>query len=380
MLFFLGFHIALGLYLVFRFVLPLRLSRFAQAGAVLLVGVVSQHYLLRMAFGQMASPNTYRWLIMLEGWSFTALVVIFLLTLICDLYAVAHWLRNRRKSSVFFPPAPFSPERRAALFSLAAAGTAACGLYKAVELPEICSTEVVLPRLPKALSGLTVVQLTDIHVSPLFPERWVSDLVDRVNASKPDIIVFTGDLVDGTPGLRAADIAPLARLRSRYGTFGCAGNHEYYSGFQAWMSVFASMGMNMLHNSHALLHIDGHELAVAGVTDRVAGGFGLPMPSPAQALTGLSENTTRIMLEHRPGEAPRNAAMGVDLQLSGHTHGGHAVGMNRLVARFNEGFVQGYYMVGGMPLYVSAGAGLWNGFPIRLGVPSEITRIALRSA
>ena len=375
---FLTIHIILFIYLLFRFVLPLKLSRPAKIGTFLLILLVSQHYLLRVLFRQMASPEAPRWLIMLEGWASTTLIVIFLLILVYDLYTLIRWLVNRRGSSLL-PPVSFSPERRAVLFSLLAAGTAAYSLGKAVELPEIHSLEVVLPRLPKELDGLTLVQLTDIHVSPLFPEQWISGLADRVNSSRPDLILLTGDLVDGTPGLRANDIAPLAKMRSRYGIYGCVGNHEYYSGFRAWMPVFSSLGITMLHNSHALLNIEGQQLAIAGVTDRVARDFGLPLPSSAQALSILPENVPRIMLEHRPGAAAQNAASGVDLQLSGHTHGGHALGLNHLVGKFNEGFVYGKYTVDGMPLYVSSGAGLWNGFPVRLGVHSEIARIVLRA-
>ena len=380
MVLFLGFHGLLFIYLLFRFVLPLRLSRPAKIGTGLLVLLVSQHYLLRMALGQMSSPEAPRWSIILEGWSFATLIGIFVLTLLYDLSLLGRRLIARRRKAAPGPDASFSPERRAALFTMVAAGTAVYGLSKALELPEIRSTDMVLARLPKGLDGLTVVQLTDIHVNPLFPERWVADLVDRVRSSKPDLIFLTGDLVDGTPGLRAKDIAPLARLRAEHGIYGCTGNHEYYSGFRDWMPLFASFGFTMLHNSHALLAIDGHPLAIAGVTDRVANGFGLPLPDPAKALAGLPDGIVRIMLEHRPDGAAGNAALGVDLQMSGHTHGGHALGLDQLVARFNAGFVHGQYIVGKMPLYVSSGAGLWNGFPVRLGVPSEITRIVLRSA
>ena len=374
MIVFLSLHVVLFCYLLFRLVLPLCLSRTAKIGLGLFTLLVSQHYLLRVAFRQMASPEAPRWLILLEGWSFTALIIVFLLTLLHDLYLLICWFIRKQTSSI-----PFSPERRAALFSVAAAGVAVYSLGKATEVPEVRSSEITLARLPKALDGLVVAHLSDIHVSPLFPERWVAEMVDRVNSIKPDLILLTGDLVDGAPGLRTADIAPLAKLRARFGTYGCTGNHEYYSNFRAWMPIFTSLGITMLQNSHTLLNLDGQTLAVAGVTDRVAKDFGLPMPSPAQALEGIPEESVRIMLQHRPDGAARTAALKADLQLSGHTHGGHALGMHHMVARFNEGFVYGWYTVDGMPMYVTSGAGLWNGFPVRLGVPSEIARIVLRS-
>jgi predicted MPP superfamily phosphohydrolase len=136
----------------------------------------------------------------------------------------------------------------------------------------------------------------------------------------------------------------------------------------------------MLLNSHVVLEIRGQKLVVAGVTDMVAERFSLPGPDLAQALAGAPKDAARILLDHRPGNAPANAGAGVDLQLSGHTHGGQIVGINQLVARFNQGFLYGWYQVGAMRLYVSSGAGLWNGFPVRLGVPAEIARVVLRSA
>lgn len=373
MAFFLSMHGVLFLYVLIRLVVPLRLGRPAKIALGLLLLLISQHYLVRMAFGRMASPETPRWLILVEGWCFAVLVLLFLFTLLRDCVWLARRAAPRRA------PKSFSPERRAALFAALAAGTALYGVSKGVEVPEVRSRELRLPRLPRELDGLAVAHLTDIHISPLFPAWWAQALVERVNAAKPDLILLSGDLVDGAPGLRARDIAPLRDLRAPYGVFGCTGNHEYYSGFQAWMPVFSGLGISMLLNSHALLSIQGHSLAVAGVTDPVAGGFGLPLPAKEAALRGIPEGVTRIMLEHRPGSAAESAAAGADLQLSGHTHGGHALGLDRLVARFNGGYVYGAYMVGPMPLYVSSGAGLWNGFPLRLGVPSEIARIVLRS-
>jgi predicted MPP superfamily phosphohydrolase len=112
----------------------------------------------------------------------------------------------------------------------------------------------------------------------------------------------------------------------------------------------------------------------------VAARFGLPLPDCAAALAGAPEEAPRVLLNHRPAGAEENARYGVDLQLSGHTHGGQILGLGAFVSRFNEGYLHGWYTAGGMPLYVSSGAGLWNGFPVRMGVPSEIARITLRRA
>jgi predicted MPP superfamily phosphohydrolase len=163
------------------------------------------------------------------------------------------------------------------------------------------------------------------------------------------------------------------------------GNHEYYSDYPAWIQAFPRLGLKLLLNGHALLNINGCQLVLAGLTDLAAANYAHELPDLRKALAGTPEKAVRILLDHRPGRAPQNAAMALhlqrplDLQLSGHTHGGQIKGMNYIVRRMNQGFVYGWYTVNGAPMYVSSGAGLWSGFPIRLGVPSEIAHIVLRA-
>ncbi len=409
----------LFLYLLFRLVLPSSRGRRGKAAmAVLLFIVAHEHLLKRLFFGSLPSPELPALVLMLQGWLFTSLILLFLLVLLRDICRLAgrlcEWfsVRLQTRLRARFPersartPQPALPgaepeeppafgRRRFLTASLGAIPAAygaqrallsglvmlptAYGVREAVQIPEIHETEVFLPKLPKELDGLTLAQISDMHVSPLLREDWVKGLVERVNSLDPDLIVFTGDMVDGLPARRAESMAPLRNLRARHGIFACAGNHEYYSDYKSWMERFPDLGITMLLNSHASLAINGRELILAGLTDMAAARFGLPEPDLAAALRGAPEQAPRILLDHRPGNAPVNALSGVDLQLSGHTHGGHAYGMTRLVAAFNRGYVHGWYRAEGMPLYVSAGAGLWNGFPIRVGVPPEIARITLRA-
>ena len=118
---------------------------------------------------------------------------------------------------------------------------------------------------------------------------------------------------------------------------------------------------------------------IAGLNDPVATRFGMEGPNLEKALAGAPADAPVILLAHQPKFARANAAYGVDLQLSGHTHGGQMIGFDQIVASQNEGFLRGLYTVGGMRLYVSPGTGLWTGFPVRIGVPSEIARLVLRS-
>jgi len=365
-------------YVLIRFVLPLPVNgKIKLLVGLLLLLVSQQHLLIRYASGNMASPEVPVPLLLVSGGSFAALLFLFLLLLARDLFLLARRLilgAKRRASP------PFSQGRRQAVIAALAILPAAYGVRQGIVVPDVHHVEARLPGLPKELDGLTLVQITDLHISPLLQEPRVRAVVDRINALEPDLVLFTGDTVDGIPARRAGSVAPLKDLRARYGVFGCAGNHEYYGNYAAWMRTFPDLGVTMLLNSHTVIKIRGRELVVAGVTDMVAERFALPGPDLARALAGAPEGAVRILMDHRPVHAPENAGAGVDLQLSGHTHGGQILGIDQLVARFNRGFLYGWYQVDAMRLYVSSGAGLWNGFPVRLGVPPEIVRMVLRSA
>ena len=146
------------------------------------------------------------------------------------------------------------------------------------------------------------------------------------------------------------------------------------------MERYQDLGMTRLSNSHARITRGSSNLVLAGITDSASQRFGLPRPDLKNALAGAPSEAPIILLDHQPKGAPQAAQAGVDLQLSGHTHGGMVKGLDRIVARFNNGFVSGFYKVGGMQLYVNNGTALWNGFALRIGVPSELTVITLRGA
>ncbi|MDL2271892.1 metallophosphoesterase [Desulfovibrio sp. OttesenSCG-928-I05] len=375
---FFAVHFLLFAYLFFRLVLPLRSSRIAKSALAVLLFVISQHYLIRMAFDSMATPGVPSALIAVEGWASLTLLFMVLLTALRDIFLVLRRLFAKRRSAAGGASRAFSPERRLLLMAGAGAVPAAFAVGKAVAVPAVRPVEARFADLPAGLDGFRIIQITDLHASDLLRRDWVRSVVDAVNAQEPDLVLFTGDTADGSVAQRTEDVAPLAGLRARFGVFGCTGNHEYYGGFSPWMAAFERLGMTMLLNGHALFSVNGADLVVGGVTDEVAGGFGLPMPDAVAAFHGAPVDAFRIMLDHRPGGAAKNAAAGAQLQLSGHTHGGHILGMDQLVARANNGFVRGWYVVNGMRLYVSSGAGLWNGFPARLGVPSELPLVVLR--
>jgi predicted MPP superfamily phosphohydrolase len=370
-------HIFTGtlfIFLCFRFILPLPLKRGKKlALGVLLLLLSQQHLFIRLYGFSLASPEISPFLLMFMGWSMGALLLLTFLVLARD---IVFFIGRKAKSGL---KPPFSPARRGALLTGLALAGSAYSLNQALAVPEARLVQVHLPKLPAQLDGLRLVQVSDTHISQLFRQSWLAAVVDKINSLKPDLVTLTGDIVDGLPQKRAAMMAPLRKLSAGYGVFACTGNHEYYGNYRAWAREWPGLGINMLANRHQAVEIKGHKIVIAGITDIAAAAYNLPRPDIEAALRGAPAEGLRIMLSHRPTSAEDSARAGVDLQLSGHTHGGQIVGLNQLVARFNRGYLHGWYQVGEMMLYVNCGAGLWNGFPVRLGVPSEIVCITLRA-
>src|SRR5690606_31434638 len=238
---------------------------------------------------------------------------------------------------------------------------------------------IAVPGLPPGFDGYRLLQLTDLHISRLFPAGWTRSVVDRANASGVDLMVVTGDFIDGSVAMRRADVAPLADLQAPDGVYAIPGNHEYYFGYRDWMRHLAGLGLRMLPHTHALVSRGDGRRVIAGVTDLSAPAAGEEGPDLDVALARAPAGAPVLLLDHQPKNAAHAAARGVAIQLSGHTHGGMIRGLDRLVARSNAGFVSGRYDVSGMTLYVSNGTGLWPGFALRLGRPPELTRITLRA-
>ena len=254
-----------------------------------------------------------------------------------------------------------------------AAGVAAKGVYDGVRLPDVVEVELEFPDLPPAFDGYRIAHLSDLHISAAARADRTAGVVRLVNECKPDLIAITGDFVDGTADRRSVDVAPLADLRAPDGVVGCTGNHEYYSGWDVWRNVFPRYGIRILENERLLVRRDDQTLAILGENDPVSRDSDIHI-----AASMVPHWAFRILLAHRPTRLAEHAACGVRLQLSGHTHGGAARGLDRFVARANEGHVRGIYREHGLTLYVNSGTGQWAGFPTRLGVPPEITLLTLK--
>jgi hypothetical protein len=243
---------------------------------------------------------------------------------------------------------------------------------------EIVDVEVTLTKLPRSLDGFAIVQLSDLHVGLTIDRRFVQRVVDLTNGLAPDLVAMTGDFVDGRVDDLRDEIAPLAGLRARYGVFAVTGNHEYYSGVEPWVKEISSLGVRYLRNERVVIGDgNGASFELAGVEDHDA--RGKHREDVARATAGRDPGRALVLLAHQPRQVRRAAKHGVDLQLSGHTHGGQIWPWHYVVKLQQGGLLAGRYEHAGTQLYVTRGCGYW-GPPVRLLAPLEITRVILRSA
>ncbi|MCX3063132.1 metallophosphoesterase [Streptomyces beihaiensis] len=281
-------------------------------------------------------------------------------------------------TTVLAPPSP-GPTRRLVLArtvgaaaTVAAAGVVAGGTYGVLRGPAVKRITVPLARLPRAAHGFRIAVVSDIHLGPVLGRGFAERVVDTINSTQPDLIAVVGDLVDGSVPDLAPAVAPLARLRSRHGTYFVTGNHEYYSGADPWVEHVREIGMHPLENAR----VEMGAFDLAGVNDISGKSYG-EGPDYGKALGDRDRSRAAVLLAHQPVMIHEAVKHGVDLQLSGHTHGGQLWPGNFVAAAANP-TVAGLDRYGDTQLYVSRGAGAW-GPPVRVGAPSDITVVELAS-
>lgn len=375
--------LALNAFVGWRLIAPLKLQgirRLAAASA----GVLAM-LLPIAAIMDGRGPNHFGLPLQFAGWTtlgFVSIVVLFALTRDGILIASRLIARLRRRGSRA-EPAPVDPERRAFMTNAVnmgivggasmITGVGTVGIHSA---PQVVEVDVPIENLPDALDGFRIAQLTDVHIGPTIKGDYMRTLVDTTNALGADMIAVTGDLVDGhVPHLRE-HVAPLADLQAPHGTYFVTGNHEYYWDAEAWVEEVRRLGLDVLLNEHRVIERGAGALTVAGVTDhRAARHIEEHASDPHAALAGAPEGSFRLLLAHQPRSIFEAQRAGVDLQLSGHTHGGQYFPYNILVY-LTQPYVAGLHRAGNTWIYVSRGSGYW-GPPVRLGAPSEITLVRL---
>jgi predicted MPP superfamily phosphohydrolase len=248
----------------------------------------------------------------------------------------------------------------------------------ALREPTLERRELYLPRWPAALDGFRIVQISDLHLGPILDRRFAARLVQRCNALRPDLVAITGDLVDGNVIRVADEVQPFAQLQAAHGVFFVTGNHDYYSGADAWVERVERLGIRALRNQHVTIGQDGAAFDLAGVEDHHAHLVSSTRREDLNAaLAGRDVQRAVVLLAHDPLTFRSAARLGVDLQLSGHTHGGQ-IWPFRYLVRLSTPFVVGHYRRDASQLYVSRGTGFW-GPVMRLFAPGEIAEIVIRS-
>ncbi len=267
----------------------------------------------------------------------------------------------------------------AATAGVVAAGTVGTGAYHANAAPVVERVPITLRGLDPALDGFRIVTFSDGHVSPTYGRRRFERLVDIVNAQRPDVVAIVGDLVDGSVEEMREDIAPLADLVSDQGVYFVTGNHEYFVDTRSWLRHLPTLGVQVLRNERVGLTRGGSAFDLAGIDDRTAASSGVPGHGADldAALDGRDDTVPVVLLAHQPVMVEQARDAGVDLQLSGHTHGGQLWPFDYAI-RLDQPAAEGWSRHGDTQLYVTSGAGYW-GPPMRIDARPEVTVVELRS-
>lgn len=247
------------------------------------------------------------------------------------------------------------------------------GFINASTGPKIRTVKIPVLNLVPDLEGFKIVQISDLHIGPTIRAPYVEKVVRKINDLSADIVVLTGDIGDGNVKQHRKDVAPLGKMKSRYGSFFTTGNHEYYWNANEWLGVMNNLGIINLINRGKVIHHESTKVLIAGIPD--------PVSRLLPDLTGIQEAETardaafKILLSHRPGIAHEAALSGFNLQLSGHTHGGQFFPWT-IVVKFVHKISLGLHQMGNMWIYVNPGTGSWGPL-LRLGTTPEITLLVL---
>lgn len=218
--------------------------------------------------------------------------------------------------------------------------------------------------------GFKIAQISDLHIGPILKANFLNKVVAAVNQENPDLVVITGDLVDGRVDALKQEFLPLTDIKTHYGILAVTGNHEYYSGANAWIRALTEYNVRFLQNEHVNIHKGQGVLTVGGIND------GRSYSSELNKVFANAGDHAKIFLAHKPRDGVK--AKEADLILTGHTHGGTMAFLKPLIARYNDGYVAGRYDLPDQVLYVNNGTGIWSGFSCRFMVSPEITVFELK--
>ncbi len=381
------FALTIALYIIVRAILPLRAHWVAKATlALLTLTAAGKFHLLYLIEGEnFFTPALPAWVVWGGCWLFCAVAGYALVLLVADiiripLYLVL-WLVRRRPADTWRQINNcFNLSLLLLMLALTGWGTW-CGI-KAPECPPI---SIPIAGMPSEASPIRMVHLSDLHADSTKGSDFYRDIVQRVNKEAPDIVVITGDFADGTVADCGEALAPLRELDAPMGVYAVTGNHDYFWGTKAWLRYLESLGIEFIDGRCVQLCVEMEggirkELSLIGLHDPMVKRTGQQVPTLGELVPPRGDSQRQfptVLLSHQPRTATNAAKYDIDLQLSGHTHGGQFPGLQQIVANMNGGYVYGHYTIGDMQLYVSPGTSLWTPVCLRLGVPAEITVINL---
>jgi uncharacterized protein len=365
-----------------------RPGTFRRAATVVTIGLALLVF-ATLTLGREVDPDVGQWFAWPGYVWFAALFYLFLVTLLLELprLALRGWVRRRpleatAATSTEPPPAPATdPSRRLFLArglgvvaGAASASLVGAGMVSALGTPDLLRVRVPLRNLDPSLAGFRIAVVSDIHLSALLRRSHTERIVSLINESAPDLVAIVGDLADGTVADLGDAAAPLADLAPREGSFFVTGNHEYFVDPDGWVRELDRLGVHTLRNERTTITRGGASFDLAGVTD-VNGRNSGDAPDFDRALAGRAGDGPVVLMAHQPVQVTEAAKRGVDLQLSGHTHGGQLYPFHYVVAAAQPSLA-GLSKVDDTYLYVTRGAGFW-GPPVRVGAPPDITLIEL---
>ncbi len=325
----------------------------------------------------MMDPKLNRTLSMLVNALNFSAIFLAVLTICRDFINLLYKIIKRQSHATIIPPHNLICALILAIFSFS---LGSIGTYNAFKTPQITNYTISLNNLPKEADGYSLLFLTDLHISSPISKEDIEDIVTLTNQENADLIVITGDFVDGDVESLKDRTDILFKLKARDGIYAVSGNHEFYSGYLSWLKYFSNGGFKFLENQATVIKSSNNIplFNLAGVPDKNAWHFNNIGPNIDKALANIDKELPTILLSHQPSFA-LEAQEKVDLVLSGHTHGGQAPLIRNLIASANNGLVSGLYDLESTQVIVSNGTKLWMGFPLRLNTPSEIIKITLRS-
>ncbi|HEV7648299.1 MAG TPA: metallophosphoesterase [Actinophytocola sp.] len=349
-----------------------------------------------LTLGREIDPDVGQWFAWPGYIWFAMLFYLFLITLLLELprLALRGWVRRRPLEATAAtatepPPAPRTapvPDQGRRLFLargvalVAGAGAASLvgtGLASALGPPDLLRVRVPLRALDPSLAGYRIAVVSDIHLSAILRRSHTERIVAMINESEPDLVAIVGDLADGTVADLGDAAAPLRDLTSSAGSFFVTGNHEYFVDPDGWVRELDRLGVHTLRNERTTITRGGASFDLAGVTD-LGGRSHNDAPDFDRALAGRGAGRPCVLMAHQPVQVSDAAKRGVDLQLSGHTHGGQLYPFHHVVA-LSQPSLAGLSKVDETWLYVTRGAGFW-GPPVRVGAPPDITLVELHPA